>query len=100
MTTLLYINNLQIGGRVPIGIVDDHSVGASQIDAEPADSCRQQKHKDFFVLLKKLSNRFFGPIKFVLFYSVKSLDELLADFYWRVSIHSQVIVPEIKGKLE
>eukprot|EP00964_Phaeocystis_antarctica_P141177 scaffold106158_cov45-Phaeocystis_antarctica.AAC.2 len=43
---------LAIVGGVPVGIDEEHAVGAGEVDAEAAGACRQQEAKDRRVLVE------------------------------------------------
>lgn len=44
------LSNLCVGTGVPVWVIDDDSVGSSQIDSQTSDSSGQQEDKNGFVL--------------------------------------------------
>lgn len=49
----MHLSNLCVSTGVPVRVIDDDSVGSSQIDSQTADSCGQQEDKNGFVLQKR-----------------------------------------------
>lgn len=46
----VYLSNLCVGTGVPVWVIDDDSVGSSQIDSQTSDFSGQQEDKNGFVL--------------------------------------------------
>lgn len=45
-----HLSNLRVSAGVPVGVIDDYSVGSSQIHSQTPDFSGQQEHKNGFVL--------------------------------------------------
>ena len=46
---------LNVRGRIPIGIEDQHTIGTGQIDPQATDAGRQEKDEDRRILKRKTS---------------------------------------------
>ncbi len=46
----VHLSNLCVGTGVPVWVIDDDSVGSSQIDSQTSDFSGQQEDKNGFVL--------------------------------------------------
>ena len=46
----VYLSNLCVSTGVPVWVIDDDSVGSSQIDSQASDFSGQQEDKNGFVL--------------------------------------------------
>lgn len=70
------VSDLCVRAGVPVWVIDDDSVGSSQIDSQTSDFSGQQEDKNGFVLQERQKNHL--PKK-------RILDPLYNHFYYNIS---------------
>lgn len=53
----MWLSNLCVSTGVPVWVINDDSIGSSQIDSQTSDFSGQQEDKNGFVLKKKRKER-------------------------------------------